>query len=134
MNSQLERFIEGYLAAALYFSTDRKPGTTEEDNEDVNLDEFDWAPGEAEKLHDDCREFMTLAEVSLALYVEQHKPVGGHDVWECAGQDFWLTRNRHGVGYWDRGMGELGANLTVLANSFGELHLYLGDDELVYVG
>jgi hypothetical protein len=24
------------------------------------------------------------------------------------GHDFWLTRNRHGAGFWDRGYGKLG--------------------------
>ena len=52
--------------------------------------------------------------------------------WEHAGHDFWLTRNGHGTGYWDRDMGSVGARLTEAAKSFGEVYLYLGDDELVY--
>jgi hypothetical protein len=30
---------------------------------------------------------------------------------EQAGIDFWLTRNRHGAGYWDRGLGITGDKL-----------------------
>lgn len=36
------------------------------------------------------------------------------------GHDFWLTRNRHGAGFWDRGMKELGEHLTDAAHAYGE--------------
>jgi hypothetical protein len=48
------------------------------------------------------------------------------------GHDLWLTRNGHGVGFWDRGLGALGDRLTAHAQSFGEIHLYVGDDGLIY--
>ncbi len=51
---------------------------------------------------------------------------------EQIGHDFWLTRCRQGVGFWDRGLGDLGDELTELARSFGELHLYVGDDGKVH--
>lgn len=44
------------------------------------------------------------------------------------GYDFNLTRNRHGAGFWDRGLGEAGDRLTAMAHPFGEWVLYLGDD------
>ena len=31
---------------------------------------------------------------------------------EQIGHDFWLTRNGHGAGFWDRGLGETGKKLT----------------------
>lgn len=46
--------------------------------------------------------------------------------------DFWLTRNRHGVGFWDRGLGKLGDHLTTWAHAAGSRSAYLGDDNLVY--
>ena len=54
-----------------------------------------------------------------------------------AGHDFWLTRNGHGVGFWDRP--EIWTNgaserLTKHAKSFGQSNLYIGDDSLVYEG
>lgn len=39
--------------------------------------------------------------------------------WGSAGTDFALTRNRHGSGFWDRGLGELGHRLTVAAHPYG---------------
>ena len=47
--------------------------------------------------------------------------------------DFWLTRNGHGTGFWDRKLGEIGEKLTKIAESFGECHLYVGDDGNIYM-
>ena len=48
------------------------------------------------------------------------------------GHDLWLTRNRHGAGFWDRGLGEIGDKLTELAQSYGGVTLYIGDDGKIY--
>ena len=50
-----------------------------------------------------------------------------------AGHDFWLTRNHHGAGFWDRGLGEVGERLTDAAHAYGSSDLYVGDDGKVYV-
>lgn len=56
-----------------------------------------------------------------------------------AGQDFWLTRNRHGAGYWDKGyrqdktINEALQHLTDAAHAYGSCELYVGDDGLIYV-
>ena len=49
-----------------------------------------------------------------------------------AGGDFWQTRYRHGAGFWDRGMGELGELLTAAAHAYGTCDLYVGDDGQVH--
>jgi hypothetical protein len=41
------------------------------------------------------------------------------------GHDFLLTRNRHGAGFWDRGLGEVGERLTANAHPYGETHAYV---------
>lgn len=52
--------------------------------------------------------------------------------------DFWLTRNGHGCGFWDRApsddleYAEIGENLTLIARSFRDIDPYLGDDGLLY--
>lgn len=50
-----------------------------------------------------------------------------------AGHDFWLTRNRHGAGFWDRGLGAVGDRLTAAAHVYGESDLYVGDDGRLYI-
>lgn len=48
--------------------------------------------------------------------------------------DFWLTRNRHGAGFWDGDYEErLGERLTEISRSFGECDLYVGDDGKIYL-
>lgn len=42
--------------------------------------------------------------------------------------DYWLARNRHGAGFWDRGLGELGDRLTELAQSDGTYNLFETND------
>ena len=51
---------------------------------------------------------------------------------DSVGHDFWLTRNHHGAGFWDRGYGPLGDDLTKWAHSYGSADLYIGDDGLIY--
>lgn len=53
---------------------------------------------------------------------------------EQNGHDFWLTRNNHGVGFWDRGYAAaIGDALTHAANRAGERDLYQGDDGRLYL-
>lgn len=77
-------------------------------------------PGAREKMAVDCRAFCEENAEDLALYCEQRSfdPSQG-SVSSYAGHDFWLTRQRHGTGFWDRGLGELGDRLTDAAHSYG---------------
>lgn len=43
------------------------------------------------------------------------------------GHDFALTRNRHGVGFWDRGTGDAGERLTQYAHEAGAANLWVSD-------
>jgi hypothetical protein len=47
------------------------------------------------------------------------------------GHDLWFTRNRHGTGFWDRGLGYRGDLLTEMAHSLGECNLW-PDDGVLY--
>lgn len=41
--------------------------------------------------------------------------------YESIGHDFILTANRHGAGFWDRGLGDRGERLTEMAHPYGEI-------------
>lgn len=43
------------------------------------------------------------------------------------GHDLHLTRNGHGAGFWDRGLGDVGDRLAEAARALGELELYVAD-------
>ena len=51
---------------------------------------------------------------------------------EQIGHDFWLTRNGHGAGFWDRDLGEVGEQLTKASDQYPAIDLYVGDDGLVH--
>lgn len=127
----LDEFLQAYIVCALWSST----GPDEEPHKCEHLDDLfdsgDLAPATFEQMRADCKDFIESNKPDLALYDEQM----GNRQWsgsERAGHDFWLTRNGHGVGFWDRGLGELGDRLTDAANSYGEVFIYPGDDGKIY--
>jgi len=44
---------------------------------------------------------------------------------EGIGHDLWLTQNGHGAGFWDGDYGDIGDALTAVAQTFGEVNLYV---------
>jgi len=133
---QVKEFIRGYLSAALFFSSftpcDEDGNETGDTIE--GLSGYEWAEGQAESLHEECQDFIQAQAADLLEYVAQIPcDLSQGTPWDYAGHDFWLTRNGHGVGYWDRGLGQLGERLTAASKAYGGKDLYLGDDELVYV-
>lgn len=113
-------FLRGYIDAALWTS-DPDPGsgdyveTGRADEMWPNLDESFLARAKA-----DCERFETENEALLS----QAGDFGRNGV------DFWLTRNRHGAGFWDRQYADhVDQGLTEAAHEFGEVWLDLGQDE-----
>lgn len=43
------------------------------------------------------------------------------------GHNFWLSRQGHGTGFWDRGWGEVGDTLHAAAKTFGKVYIYVHD-------
>jgi len=77
----------------------------------------------------DCMEFyrQNSEDISAAGNVR------GHDAFEAAGHDFWLTRNGHGAGFNDGDWpDELDERLTEAAKGFGNVDVYVGDDGKLY--
>jgi len=111
--------LSHYIACALWSSTDEAGEPL-----DNNYDASDLAPETLEQMREDVSAFLGSIEDE------------GWDVsaWtpEQVGHDFWLTRNGHGAGFWDRGQGEMGDRLTDLSKPFGGFDLYVGDDGLIY--
>ena len=123
-------FILGYVTCALWGS-----GSMDDDCEylDEKYDTDDIAPETRKAMEKDCEKFIAENETALSDYEEI---IGSHPEYsksEKAGHDFWLTRNGHGTGFWDRpGIGETGDKLTEASTGFGEVDLYVGDDGKLY--
>lgn len=122
-----DSFLAAYLAAMLWSSTDDDDGTPL----DSNYAESDIHPDSLDKCLRDCAEFFALCE-SKGLDPLPEYGDARYSNAELSGHDFWLTRNGHGAGYWDRGLGT-GDALTEAAHTFGECWPYVGDDGMVHV-
>lgn len=113
--SECSPFLRGYIEAALFTTDDNCPGGCDY-AECGRADELAqqlpaWWIKEADEA---CCAFQ---EANAALL---EKAGDG----EQNGRDFWFTRNRDGVGFWDRGYpDEVADPLTDAAHSFGEHYL-----------
>ena len=98
---------------------------------DENYTADDIAPDTLARMIQDCSAFQTDNSELLEAWYE------AGETSKRAGHDFWLTRERHGAGFWDRfhdscAEGKLGRKLTDAAHGFGEFNLYTGDDGKIH--
>jgi hypothetical protein len=116
--ASLDAFTIACLECALWSSTD---GSTESGGEplDANYTIDDMTVDAIRSLQRDCRSFTAhhgqdIDRAGLTL--------------QQAGHDFWLTRNGHGTGFWDRGLGEIGERLSKASKAYGscDLQVYRG--------
>lgn len=127
--------LDAYVAALLWDSQcngtggGRHDGCAGEDCdmslEDMGFTPGDIVPGAARELDEDLHDFIT------SCLSERPDAFVGITA-DMVGHDFYMTRNGHGVGFWDRGLGEPGKWLTGMAKPFGESRLHVGTDNLVY--
>jgi hypothetical protein len=123
----LDTFISAYVECALwstsvdedYAAAHDVPADRSLESENFTAD--DIAPEAMALITEDCQGFYRQAGALLDQWSD-----------EQAGHDFWLTRNGHGAGFWDRGLPH-GDELSDLARVYGESDLYIGDDGRIYV-
>jgi hypothetical protein len=142
--NDLDGFTRGYIEALFFtsecpqvdtreFRTKRHQRAMESGSADgvlpcdVGFD--DLAPNALATIMDECRTFQETNAATLALAYDH---VGCAYDEECAGRDYWYSRNGHGVGFWDRGLGPVGDALHKAAR-YHEVNPYFGDDGLVYL-
>lgn len=116
-------FVRGYVDAMFF---------TEANSDNKELDGcsvLDFAPQTIIKINEDCDNFQKKA--TFLLFQAYDLGYTAHQ----AGIDFWLTRNGHGAGYWDRTELEkdgLGEHLSKLCRG-SEISLCKGDDGKLYL-
>ena len=116
-NRKLKHFVEvmftSYLECAAWADT---PEYTESG--------LDFSPCAEESAISDC---MRFAGINWEL-IKECQP-------EQVGHDFWLTRNHHGAGFWDRpeiyGGEDNAEELTKSAYSFGERCIFEHEGTLI---
>jgi hypothetical protein len=115
----LDDFTRGYLECAEWLL-----------DESIDRDAILGFSAEAiEQASADCADFQEV----YAAQLERYEEVTGRPM-DHAGHDFWLTRNHHGAGFWDRGDDPVLDVLTNASQAYGERDLYLGDDGYLYFG
>jgi hypothetical protein len=113
-------YVEGIAWACVAFEDEARDGGLE----DVELPE-----DVEETLRQDARDFLS-DEHTERLVRAAVRRLPGYS-FESAGIDYALTRNGHGAGYWDRGLGVLGEALTQLARPYGSRYLMVSLDDSV---
>lgn len=119
-----DAFTQGYIECAVWAETDDE-GTP------LDSGEYELANETLGKMEADCADFQHNYAALLNDWYEAGESEGR------AGHDFWLTRNGHGAGFWDRfnadnPAAKLGDALSQAARSQGACELYVGDDGLIY--
>ena len=117
---ELDAFTIAYLECALWSSTDEStPSGGQPMDNNYSLD--DCTQAFLRQAAADCLVFQRDNEADLNCEGSQSTVHAGHD--------FWLTRNRHGAGFWDGDWPDAeGKRLTDAAHAFGEVNLYVTDN------
>lgn len=120
----LDEMVAAYVECALWAGLDWSGMAEGDDNPeplDAAHDADDLAPATLKEIREECRQFIVSEARDLAEIDASQ-----------AGHDLYLTRNRHGAGFWDRGLGERGDRLAAAARVWGTSELYAGDDGKLY--
>lgn len=118
-----DTFFDAYVTCALWSSNDESDESGG-DPMDANYGPEDLAEKILTRMKEECARFLSENEADIG------------DQYEQAGHDFWLTRNRHGAGFWDRNDDmwpeDARERLTKAAQAFRECYLVVGDDGSIY--
>lgn len=123
--------VQGYLDAQLWAGLDYghercddcTGGNIEPHPYDENYGSDDVAPEYVEALTAEFRALVTEHPLAVRMYV--HRTDYRSVYFDCQdrsalfGHDYYLTREGHGAGFWDRGLGLLGDYLSAIAKSAG---------------
>ncbi len=125
--SNFDIFLAAYIEAMLWSSS----GTDKNGEELESLDGFELSTEAKRKAKEECEQFLFATENLMARLPSWYGENDG-GIYAYAGHDFWFTRNHHGAGFWDRGLGAVGDLLTTTAQLFGQCDPVIGDDGKVY--
>ncbi len=127
--SNLDDFTKAYIEAALWSSNDESTpsgGVPLDRNYSVD----DIAPETLARMVADCAKF----QADNAEWISSEYCLTRQTPDEQAGHDFWLTRNGHGVGFWETSDWAQPAStkLDEASTAFGAVDLYVGDDGKIH--
>jgi hypothetical protein len=128
-NDRLDDFVRAYLKCILWSENDEStPAGGEPLENNYSLEDF--SQDALKQAVEDCRTFREANAADLTQYNHFR-----YTAEELGGHDFWLTRNGHGSGFWDRHTclpKDARDRLSDAARAAGECNPYVGDDGLIY--
>jgi len=107
-----DSMLSAYLECALWSSTDDDGAPLDND---YSADDVTCASEHDARV--DIRDFLSMCD-DAGIPVDEYPDA---DI----GHNLWLTRNRHGAGFWDRGWGDDGDAMTRIAHSLGSIDPYV---------
>ena len=127
LSRDIDIIVASYIEAALWTEEDRLIETYGNAIMDITI--HDFSVSEIIELRELVIDFANhvfemLTHAQRIQYARLDPAQIGHDLW--------LTRNRHGSGFWDRGLGDLGQVLTKCAHSYGEAYLEIDSNGRPY--
>lgn len=113
------QFVDAYLEAALWAASD-----SEGDNLDEQFSIHDFSQKAIDEAVSDSNKFIGANLKDLEQSGGDHSQHG---------HDFWLTRNGHGTGFWDRGYKKsVGNRLTAASEKFSERRVIVNHGHLEF--
>lgn len=124
--------MKSYLETALWSSTDEN-----DEPFDRNYGISDFSNSARKQARAEVEAFLHQIEEAVLVFEDKAEETGKALDFDDTdiGHDFWLTRNGHGAGFWDRPK-KYGADLAEILSEYaagaGERDLYVGDDGTLY--
>lgn len=112
--ANIDAMVTGYLECQLWVQSDMdRAGDTGEPMLDANYDIDDIDTDYVDAVRDELRALVAVHPIAVRMFLSHYDAAQ-------FGHDFYLTREHHGAGFWDRGLpGELGRYLTDIAHAAG---------------
>lgn len=121
--ADLDAMVAGYLECQLWAGLDYREEGAEPVPYDENYSVDDIAPEYVDAIRGEFADIVAAHPLAVRMFLnalgKYEQARSGYDRNELFGHDFYLTREGHGAGFWDRGLGELGDHLTSIAKFYG---------------
>lgn len=132
---QIETIVNSHLTTMLWTNPLPNPYTGESSDDEFGYFEDDYDSDDATpelraKLTEEVEHLNSEMSDELRSALETYIEHFGISWPHSFGHDLALTRDGHGAGFWDRGLGEAGDVLTKWAESLGTLHVFHGHDSI----
>ncbi len=127
---KLDKFTIAYIEC-MFWATNDESTTEGGDPLDENYGIDDIDPKSLVDIINDCRKFQAVHAGDILSENYPNDLPSSTDA--HAGYDFWLTRNSHGAGFWDRDWEEgAGKRMGETSKRMGEVCVCVGEDGKIH--